>query len=232
VNRQQKRYAGEERRSGRDETQDLWVVPYADFMGILMILFLMMYVFAYSSRTDSHYSEILVSLQKEMGGTVKNDVLREMAEKQQAEKAVMKIDEAVEKRNLGKYITVQTDTEKIRVTMSNPVLFDSGSADLKQGSLQILHAVATILKDMDNDLIVEGHSDNVPIRNDRFRSNWELSQSRAIQVIRYFVEEAKLPATRFAAAGYGEYRPVASNETDEGRGLNRRIEIMILREKI
>ena len=192
MDRQSRKYEGEERRSGRDETSNLWVVPYADFMGILMVLFLIMYVFAYNSRTDSHYSEIMVSLQKEMGGTVKNDVLLEMAEKQQAQRTVMQIDEAVEKGHLGKYVTVQTDTEKIRVTMSNPVLFDSGSADLKQSSCQILHAVASVLKEMNNDLVVEGHSDNVPLRsNSRFRSNWELSQSRAIQVVQYFIDEEK-----------------------------------------
>src|SRR5208283_2490958 len=79
-----------------------------------------------------------------------------------------------------------------------------------------------------NNIRVEGHTDNVPIHNSRFASNWELSTARATEMIRLFITQYNFPPIRLSAAGYAEYHPVASNETVEGRGQNRRVDIVVL----
>jgi chemotaxis protein MotB len=212
---------------------DLWIIPYADFMSTLMILFLMMFVFAYNSKTERRYSDVITQLQKSLGGKVTEKVVKEMVEKGQTEQAVMKIDEMVEKHNLQNLVTVSVDAEQIKMIMTSPVLFNSGRTELKEDSKKMLKQVAEILKTMDNDVIVEGHTDNIPITSGgKFKSNWELSQERAVEVIRYFVNEEKLSPSRFAAAGYGEFHPVAPNDTPRHKAQNRRIEINILRNKV
>lgn len=224
------RYELKEEKRKSVEGIDLWIIPYADFMSTLMILFLMMFVFAYNSKTEKRYNEVIATLQEEMGGKVKEEVMHDMKEKAQTEQTVMKFDEMVEKQNLSKLVTVSVDSEKIRVSMNAPVLFDSGKAELKKESIAMLHQVAAVVKEMENDVVVEGHTDNVPLSGGgKFKSNWDLSQARAISVINYFIETEKLTPTRFAAAGYGEFRPMFKNDTAAHRELNRRIEINIFR---
>jgi chemotaxis protein MotB len=213
------------------EGLDLWIIPYADFMSTLMILFLMMFVFAYNSKQEKRYTEVITQLQKSLGGTVKEEVVNDMKEKEQTEQTVMKLDEMVEKHNLKNLVTVSVNAEQIKMMMSSPVLFDSGKTSLKEGSKKILTEMAAILKTMDNDFIVEGHTDNVPISAGKFKSNWELSEARATEVIEYFINVEKIPPARFAAAGYGEFHPIFPNDTAEHREQNRRIEINILRNK-
>ncbi len=119
------------------------------------------------------------------------------------------------------------------LTVQDKVLFDSGKADLKQGALATLKKIATILQEKvgQHMINVEGHTDNVPIRHSGWKSNWELSTSRATGVIHYFIEQG-LDPVRFAALGYAEYHPVASNDAPTGRGLNRRVEIVISPRKL
>lgn len=119
------------------------------------------------------------------------------------------------------------------ITFVAEVLFDSGKAELRQESYPILDKVVRILKAeaVRNDIGVEGHTDNEPIKYSRWKSNWELSAQRALSVVHY-LQDAGIAPTRLSARGYGEYQPVASNDTKEGRQLNRRVEIVILPESI
>jgi len=116
----------------------------------------------------------------------------------------------------------------IKLELSSPALFDSGSAELKPAGWPLLRELAKHQKHMANVLIVEGHTDNVPIRSERFQSNWELSAARAFTVLQFFVSEGIEPK-RLAAHGYGEFRPLVPNDSEENRGRNRRIEITIPR---
>jgi len=118
------------------------------------------------------------------------------------------------------------------ITMLDRVLFDSGKAELKTSSYEILDKVARILN---NDLPgkeigVEGHTDSQPIKYSKWKSNWELSATRALSVLHYFVDERGIDPERLSARGYGPYKPVATDETLEGRQKNRRVEIIILPE--
>ncbi|MBN1823692.1 MAG: flagellar motor protein MotB [Endomicrobiales bacterium] len=221
-----------DRRSRKIDTTDIWIIPYADFMSVLMVLFLMMFAFAYTSKNEKRYGEIIVALQTEMGGKVKKDFLEKIDETARTEQTVMKFDEMVEAQNLKKYVTVSYDADQIKIMMKNPVLFGSGQIELRRESRVILHEVAQILSNIDNDIIVEGHTDDIPLAGTgKIRSNWELSQRRAIEVINYLIEKEKLAPNRFAAVGYGEYRPLYPNDTPDHRSQNRRIEINILRGK-
>jgi chemotaxis protein MotB len=115
------------------------------------------------------------------------------------------------------------------ITFVAEVLFDSGKAQLRNDSKPILDKVARILQEevYENDVGIEGHTDNEPIKYSRWKTNWELSAQRALSVI-YYLQERGIAPTRLSARGYGEFQPVASNTTKEGRQLNRRVEIVIL----
>ncbi len=116
---------------------------------------------------------------------------------------------------------------KMTVKMKDKILFSSGSATLGKEGKEALLAVAEVLRGVDGKVIrVEGHTDNVPLGRGKFATNWELSTARALAVVRFFQDSGVEP-TRLAAAGYGEFRPIASNDTPEGRSLNRRIEIVL-----
>lgn len=108
------------------------------------------------------------------------------------------------------------------------VLFESGSASLSHEGLDILDQVVLTLAHIDNLVVVEGHTDNLPTNGKAFASNWELSTYRATQVLRWLVQGRRLPAPRFSAAGYADTHPRYSNDSDEHRAFNRRVEIIIL----
>ena len=112
--------------------------------------------------------------------------------------------------------------------LTEGVLFDSGKTDLKERAKDILKPIADELQKVSNDVLVEGHTDNVPIKKGRYSSNFELSMARAYGVIE-FLQSTGMDPKRLAGLGYGEYRPVTDNTTPEGRAKNRRIEISLLK---
>jgi len=116
------------------------------------------------------------------------------------------------------------------ITFVADVLFDSGKAAIRSEAYPSLDKVAVVLKENVPELNVgiEGHTDNEPIRFSGWKSNWELSTSRALSVLHYLVNKKGIAPQRLSAIGYGEYRPVASNDTKEDRRLNRRVEVVIM----
>jgi chemotaxis protein MotB len=116
------------------------------------------------------------------------------------------------------------------ITMANDILFDSGKAKLKSKSHAVLKKVAAVIKEKlpESNIGVEGHTDNVPIKYSGWKSNWELSTARATSVLHYLIDECGMRPEKLSAIGYGEFKPIASNDTKEGRGRNRRVEIIIL----
>jgi len=129
----------------------------------------------------------------------------------------------------NKQVKVEMQPKGLVITFVSEVLFDSGKAKLRPESLSKLDKVAGVLNTTVSDLNVgiEGHTDNKPIRRSGWKSNWELSTARALSVLHYLSEKS-VAEPRLAAIGYGEYKPVASNDTKEGRQKNRRVEIVIL----
>jgi len=134
-------------------------------------------------------------------------------------------DEMLER--LKEVIGISEDERGVIITLQEMVLFDSGEADIKPTVFPLLDWISEVLDSIPNDVLIMGHTDNVPIRSDRYRSNWELSLYRALNVHGYFVEEKGLSSERFAVGGYGDLRPRFPNNIREGRRKNRRVEIII-----
>ncbi len=119
--------------------------------------------------------------------------------------------------------------EKIIINIDDKISFDSGSAELKKDVLNALGKVSEILSDYpENRIVIEGHTDNIPISTKKFRDNWQLSTERALAVLSYLLRNTKLDPVRFSAAGFGEYQPIVSNDTPENRALNRRVDIVVI----
>lgn len=129
-------------------------------------------------------------------------------------------------------VRVRYDERGVIVQLTNKVIFESGSAEIKLLSRPILDRIAELLKALPNDIRIEGHTDNIPIKRGMYPSNWELSVARATSVLRYLEKKHYISAERLSAVGYGPYRPIASNDTEEGRATNRRVDIAIVREEI
>lgn len=108
------------------------------------------------------------------------------------------------------------------------VLFDTGSSRLRSSSYPMLRKLAAYLKTLDNSVVISGHTDNKPVQNKEYQSNWELSCDRSVKVLRYLTDSCAVDPTRFVALGYGEYRPVADNSTAAGREKNNRVEILVV----
>ncbi|MGE5280688.1 MAG: OmpA family protein [Deltaproteobacteria bacterium] len=134
-------------------------------------------------------------------------------------------------KELGEYKAKLEMTERgLVLTFLAEVFFNSGQAEIRTQGKEILDKVAKVLKDdvPDSLVAVEGHTDSEPIVRSGWKSNWELSTARALAVLHYFIDQDGITPERLSAVGYGEYHPVASNETAEGKKKNRRVEIVIL----
>ncbi|MDD5194803.1 MAG: OmpA family protein [Candidatus Omnitrophica bacterium] len=151
---------------------------------------------------------------------------QELADLRQAR---MSLEDKLSQEIKDAQVRLSMEEKGLVITFVAEVLFDSGKSELKPDSLPILQKVASILKEQvpDNNIGIEGHTDNQPITHSNWKSNWELSVHRALSVLHY-LESQELNSERLSASGYGAYRPVASNDTKEGKQLNRRVEIVIL----
>jgi len=138
-------------------------------------------------------------------------------------------------KELGEYKAKLEMTERgLVLTFLAEVFFNSGMAELRPQGKEVLDKVAKVLKEdvPDSRVAIEGHTDSDPIVRSSWLSNWELSTARGLAALHYFIDEDKVPPTQLSVAGYGEYRPVASNDTAEGKKKNRRVEIVILPSKL
>ena len=140
------------------------------------------------------------------------------------------LDERLSSEIASEQVKVGFDERGLVVRLLDRVVFDSGKADVRPDAHAVLDEVARILTHelVAQPVSVEGHTDNVPITRSRWKDNWELSLARARSVLTYLVKERGVSPTKISAAGYGEYRPIASNDRAEGRQENRRVEIVVL----
>lgn len=207
----------EMRRRGRSP---IWLTIYSDLMTNLMLFFLMLF----------GTSRMATDVQKTIYKTIRTEFSREedvFIKKE--EEAIKKMIGYVEERRLRGFATVKVSEQRVKIMLANPVLFDLGESELKPFAIPVLQQIARLVKDIPNAVLVEGHTDDRPITGGKLRSNWELSAARAFGVIRYFIEEENIKPERLSAVGYGEYRPLYPNDTEENRAKNRRIEINIVR---
>ena len=146
------------------------------------------------------------------------------------ERAKQELENRLQGEINNKEVDVQMLDKGLVITFVSEVLFKSGKDDLIAESLNKLGKVASVLKTTVSDLNVgiEGHTDNVPIKHSGWKSNWELSTARALSVLHYLEDQQGIDPKRLSATGYGEFQPVASNETASGKQKNRRVELVIL----
>ncbi|MBI5743178.1 MAG: OmpA family protein [Elusimicrobia bacterium] len=218
-----------ERYSGKKiEDNPLWLVVLSDIMTNLMLFFLILYVF--TIRPDLNASEFMNGFDQESADKLKEKKAEEVLKKFTEEDLAKKLAEDLLKAGMKDLASVQITAKQIKINIAAPVLFESGKAELTGSSAQVLGPVAAVLNTLPNDVIVEGHTDSVPIRSGDYATNWQLSAARANAVVALLARQYSVPEARMIAAAYGEHRPVADNATSEGRALNRRIEILVPRE--
>lgn len=157
--------------------------------------------------------------------------LEELIKQEQAELEDLKkkIDAYIDKNGLTTDLETKLNMSQLLITISDNALFAPGQANIKPESEELAIAIATMLTQYPNyDVIVAGHTDDTPINNSQFRSNWDLSAMRAIRFLDVMLENNSLDRKRFSAIGYGEYHPVADNDTAANKAKNRRVEVSIL----
>jgi chemotaxis protein MotB len=200
----------------------LWMVPYADLMTTLVILFLALFAYAYV-QTPPGYERALAHMQQDVDASSEHARVR--ADETDLAVSIKQELDRLALRDFG----LRVSARRIDILLPEPVLFAQGSATLNPDAGKVLAPLAKLLAGMPNPILVSGHTDDKPLVRSRLRDNWELSAARAFSVGQFLVERG-LPPERFHARGYGEHRPLGSNLTPEGRARNRRIEISVVRE--
>ncbi len=139
------------------------------------------------------------------------------------------LDDFIKKNNLQGTVSHYIDERGLVVSLNNAALFDSGSADLHSSQKTTVKKIGTMLKKLPNYIRIEGHTDNRPINNPQFPSNWELSVLRATSVVQVLIKDVKIAPDKVSVVGYGEYRPIIPNNSDANMKLNRRVDIVIMK---
>lgn len=175
---------------------------------------------------DAQITNLLKEKEEEIE-TIEEKTIQKLSELEQA-----KLDlERALKEELNEYKTKLEMTERgLVLTFLAEIFFDSGRDVIREAAKPSLEKVAKVLNDqaVQSYVAVEGYTDNVPITRSGWKSNWELSSARALAVVHYFIDQQNVDPRRLSAVGYGEFRPVTTNDTPEGRQQNRRVEIVIL----
>ncbi|MCR4441835.1 MAG: OmpA family protein [Peptococcaceae bacterium] len=214
-----------------------WLISYADFITLLFILFIILYSF---SQIDiQKYKQMAASLAGEFGGS--NPIMEHQGQGHSEEKSPAEIENETlarlaeeiraygQQRGITPNLAFRVDERGLHISITGTVLFNDASAALTPQAKEFISIIFEQLKNLPNPILIEGHTDNRPINTREFPSNWELSAARSINLVRYLIEEYKFDPRRLSSAAYGEYRPVAPNDTPENQAKNRRVEIIILR---
>jgi len=223
------------RKEEEHENVERWMVSYADFVTLLFCFFTAMY--AISNIDTSKLGKFVDSMRSAFNVEgARGNAISVIEGVQIFIPADVEVESNV-KDILGTMVTdskgaieVKRDKRGVVITVADKYFFESGSSGLKENSKEGLDKIAAALLNHPNMIRVEGHTDNVPIHNQTFPSNWELSSSRAINVVKYFIENHNIKPDRISAIGYAENRPLASNDAPDGRAKNRRVDIVLLSE--
>lgn len=217
----------------REEEQEAWLITYLDMLTLLLVMLVIMLALAGKGEgqqsepamveaTQQAAGDQLVALQPSASPIPSIVPLpAPAADTQQDDTSKAKPDLA-----LGDDIEVIVNDGSISFRISSEILFGSGRAELEDAGLDVIDRLVPTLAAGGHRIIVEGHTDNLPIQTERFPSNWELSASRASSVVRY-LQLAGIESTRLSATGYADTRPLADNGDEQGRASNRRVELIM-----
>jgi len=217
----------------REEEQEAWLITYLDMLTLLLVMLVIMLALAGKGEgqqsepamveaTQQAAGDQLVALQPSASPIPSIVPLpAPAADTQQDDTSEAKPD-----LSLGDDIEVIVNDGSISFRISSEILFGSGRAELEDAGLDVIDRLVPTLAAGGHRIIVEGHTDNLPIQTERFPSNWELSASRASSVVRY-LQLAGIESTRLSATGYADTRPLANNGDEQGRASNRRVELIM-----
>jgi chemotaxis protein MotB len=224
-----------------EEGAPAWVVTFGDLMSLLLCFFVMLLSFSEMDRNI--YKEIAGSMAKAFGVQRKIQAFESpRGEKIVARDFEMQVVATREKEELGRELKKEIETKfqdlkdlmeielsehEIVIRLMGETTFDSGRAQIKPQMIPFLNKIASVLKDAKGDIVIAGHTDNVPVTGGEFTSNLQLSAERAVRVAEYLMNREPVDPQKISTTGFGEYRPLASNDTPEGREKNRRVEIIL-----
>lgn len=215
-----------------------WEIVYTGFILIMLCFFVMLSSFATMEaakvmrfvRSFASAVSILPGGKKFESGTV---VLPEsfgiVDKKSELAKIFEELEVLVGQSAFDNDVSLSLSSEGLVMRLSDYALFDSGVADISPEALPLLGKIGEIIAKTNYQIRIEGHTDNLPIKTERFPSNWELSTTRAVNVLRYFRKYHEIPANRLSAVGFAEYRPLVPNDSETQRALNRRVEIIFVK---
>lgn len=210
--------------------KDRYLITYADLITLLLGLFIILYAI---SNIDAHKYQKVVAAAGDIFGTrskiinLNNNLISKPSAPELSLKA--ELTKLIDKYHYNNSIRLEQNARGITIHILDDILFASGSATLNKGSLIVLDRLAQILKELPNDIRIEGHTDDEPINTIEFPSNWHLSVARALNTAYYLIKNESLNPEKISIVGYSEYKPIDSNETVEGRATNRRVDIVIIK---
>ncbi len=217
------------KRQDEPENVDRWVVSYADFITLLFAFFTTLYAISHvdAVKLDRFAGSMKSALKSQTTPTSSSSLIEGIKpinyEDARLEKEIRSV---FEKSGIIEGVVISRDERGVLISFGDTVLFEPGSAEIKPEAQSLIASVAGIIRQTRNTISIEGHTDNTPIRSSRYTSNWELSAARATSVLASLLQDHQLKPERFSASGYGEYRPVTSNTTPDGRTKNRRVDII------
>ncbi len=228
---------------GTDRSNE-WMTTYSDMVTLLLAFFVLL--FSFSTIDTVEFERVIMSLQEALGllqggrtvtsaeplmdvGDSRHREQIEAIQRRQLLEAKIRLQRKLTESGVDEGVSFEMTERGLIMHFTDQVLFESGRAQLRPEALTMLDLLSPTLEDLPNQIRVEGHTDDVPISTLQFPSNWELSTVRATSVLRYLLEIGEFSPQKMSAAGYGEHRPRATNETDEGRAMNRRVDVVLLR---
>ncbi|MBU3142300.1 flagellar motor protein MotB [Clostridium sp. CF012] len=232
------------KKSGGEEMRtDAWLATFADTMTLLLTFFVLLYSF--STVDAAKFKQIASSLQSVLTGetgtsildfSVKNGEVPLVGEpiptstpNNNTEDIYEKVQSFIKKNKLEAIVVIKTDNRGVIIQLRENILFESGKAEIIDKIKPVLDSINGLLATLPNDIVIEGHTDNIPISNYEYENNWQLSSARALNVLEYFVNiKVQSHPNRFKSVACAEYQPIVPNNSDVNRALNRRVNILIV----
>jgi chemotaxis protein MotB len=234
------------------DTSERYIIPYADLITLLLAFFIVLYAMSdpneekIESLGDSFADAFNVSIPFEPVGFEKEVKPREhrepvtekelkqmksVSEQNELRELEKLIKEKIAEEGLQEDVNTELNASGLHIVLTNKVLFETASDELKnESSKKLIKNIGIIVETVDNPISIEGHTDNVPINTEKFKSNWDLSSSRALSILKEMTESKSTNNLgNYSATGYGEYRPLVENSDENGKARNRRVEIVIKR---
>lgn len=209
-----------------------WLVTYSDLVTLLLVFFVLLYMLT-PGIDESVFDNFISYFQRSVGVIDQTSVLDEQSSSMEIYRIeVMErwqaIEEFLENHDLSSQVDIQGIPEGIKITLNDSLTFNSGSSELLPLARRVLEEIAGVFDDEIGETEVQGHTDTVQIaQGSPYKSNWHLGAARAVTVLQFISNRTELEPGAFSATSHGEYKPVANNETEEGRRQNRRVEIYV-----